>query len=140
MTIPRILLTGATGHVGGAALRLLLRQPAGPTLAVAARDRLRLGLLATGAVDVVPFDFTQPAAIAPALNGVTGQLLVRPPAFSDVRCYLLPVVRAAVAAGVEHVALLALHGAQHNPFVPHPWSGLLARLGAALFAASACRS
>ena len=82
VTTPRILLTGATGHVGGAALRLLLRQPAGPTLAVAARDpardQLRMGLLATGAVNVVPFDFTQPATIAPTLNGVMGLLLVRP--------------------------------------------------------------
>jgi len=106
--------------VGRAALRLLLRQPAGPTLAVAARDpardRLQLGLLATGAVDVVPFDFTQPATIAPTLNGVMGLLLVRPPAISDVRRYLLPVVRAAVAAGMEHIAFLSLQGAQHNPY------------------------
>ena len=120
---PRILLTGATGNVGGAALRFLLRQPPGPALAVGvrnpARDRLQLGLSPTAAVDVVPFDFTQPATIAPALAGVTALLLVRPPAISDVARYLLPVVRAAIAAGVEHVVFLSLQGAQYNPFVPH---------------------
>ena len=57
--------------------------------------------------------------IGPALSGVTGLLLVRPPAISDVRRYLLPVVRAAAAAGVEHVVFLSLQGAQYNPFVPH---------------------
>lgn len=87
------------------------RGQGGAAVVAAAASRLRLGLLATDAVDVVPFDFTQPAAIAPALNGVTGLLLGRPPAISDVRRYLLPVVRAAVAAGVEHVAFLSLQGA-----------------------------
>ena len=121
----RLLLTGATGNVGGATLRALLRQSPGPasTVAVAvrdpARDRLLLALAPTDEVEVVPFDFTQPATIAPALRGVTGLLLVRPPAISDVRRYLLPVVRAAVAAGVEHVVFLSLQGAQYNPFVPH---------------------
>ena len=123
----RLLLTGATGHVGGAALRALLRQPPGsgprPALAVALRDPARdlplLALAPAAAVEAVPFDFTQPATIAPALRGVTGLLLVRPPAISDVRRYLLPVVLAAVAAGVEHIVFLSLQGAQYNPFVPH---------------------
>ena len=65
------------------------------------------------------FDFTQPATIAPALRGVTGLLLVRPPAISDVRRYRLLVVRAAVAGGVRHMVFLLLQGAQFNFFVPH---------------------
>gem|GEM_PF-5715961 len=63
-------------------------------------------------MDVVGFDFTQPATIAPALRGVTGLLLVRPPAISDVRRYRLLVVRAAVAGGVRHMVFLLLRWAQ----------------------------
>ena len=123
-TAARLLLTGATGNVGGAALRKLLRQAApGTELVVAAtkpaRDRPRLALQAADQVEVVSFDFTKPETIAPALRGVTGLLLVRPPAISDVARYLRPVVRAAGAAGVRHVVFLSLQGAQYNPFVPH---------------------
>ena len=116
----RLLLTGATGNVGAAALQALLRQrPAGTEIAVATRSANDDAL--DGAVDVerVPFDFTTPETVAPALRGVTGLLLVRPPAISDVARYLRPVVQAAVAAGVGHVVFLSLQGAQYNPFVPH---------------------
>ena len=121
---PRLLLTGATGNVGGAALHELLRQrPAGTQLAVASREpernRAHLALGAADQVEVVPFDFTKPETVAPALKGVTGLLLVRPPAISDVARYLKPVVQAAVTAGVAHVVFLSLQGAQYNPFVPH---------------------
>ena len=71
-----------------------------------------LALAVADEVEVVPFDFTRPATLAPTLRGVTGLLLVRPPAISDVRRYLLPVVRAAVAGGVEHVVFLSLQAAQ----------------------------
>ncbi|TGE17391.1 NmrA family NAD(P)-binding protein [Hymenobacter elongatus] len=121
---PRLLIIGATGNVGGAALRELLRQrPASTQLVVASReptrDRAHLALGAADQVDVVPFDFTKPETVAPALRGVTGLLLVRPPVISDVARYLKPVVQAAAAAGVQHVVFLSLQGAQYNPFVPH---------------------
>ena len=123
MPTVRILLTGATGNVGGAALRALLQHPSIAELVVAARDPARdrplLALDDVPNVAVVPFDFTKPATIAPALRGVTSLLLVRPPAISDVARYLQPVVQAAVAAGVQHVVFLSLQGAQYNPFVPH---------------------
>ncbi|WP_310394188.1 SDR family oxidoreductase [Hymenobacter sp.] len=121
---PRLLLTGATGNVGAAALQSLLAQrPAGTAVVIAVRAAdhglERLGPAGKVPVEVVPFDFTKPETVAPALRGVTGLLLVRPPALSDVARYLRPVVRAAGAAGVRHVVFLSLQGAQYNPFVPH---------------------
>ena len=121
---PRLLLTGATGNVGAAALRALLRlRPPGTVVVAADRalDHARQQLVPGMAdhVESVPFDFTKPETVAPALKGVTGLLLVRPPAISDVACYLKPVVQAAAAAGVQHVVFLSLQGAQYNPFVPH---------------------
>ena len=122
-TPARLLITGATGNVGGAALRCLLSQrPAGTELLVASREPVRdqqaLGQHDTK-VTLMPFDFTKPETVMQALRGVTGLLLVRPPAISDVARYLKPVVQAAVAAGVGHVVFLSLQGAQYNPFVPH---------------------
>ena len=110
--------------MGAAALRSLLRQrPLGTEVVMAARPAgprsERREWTEQDAMEVVPFDFTKPETIAPPLRGVTGLLLVRPPAISDVARYLLPVVRAAVVAGVQHVVFLSLQGAQYNPFVPH---------------------
>ena len=121
---PRLLLTGATGNVGAAALRALLRLRLPGTVVVAADralDHARQQLVPGMAdhVESVPFDFTKPETVAPALKGITGLLLVRPPAISDVARYLKPVVQAAAAAGVQHVVFLSLQGAQYNPFVPH---------------------
>lgn len=115
----RLLLTGATGNVGGAALQALLRlAPPHTALVAAARPRAALAAL-PARVEVVPFDFEQPATVAPALRGVTGLLLVRPPQLADVARYLRPVVQAAQAAGVAQVVFLSLQGAQYNPFAPH---------------------
>ena len=120
----RLLLTGATGNVGAAALRALLRLRSPGTAVVAAgrtpnHGRQQLAPEAADYVESVLFDFTKPETVAPALHGVTGLLLVRPPAISDVARYLQPVVHAAVAAGVGHIVFLSLQGAQYNPFVPH---------------------
>ena len=120
----RLLITGATGNVGGAALRCLLAQrPHGTELIVAsrepARDQQALGLRNAAEVTLVPFDFNTPETVDPALRGVTGLLLMRPPAISDVARYQKPVVQAAVAAGVGHVVFLSLQGAQYNPLAPH---------------------
>ena len=118
-TPARLLLTGATGNVGGAALRALVElAPAGTELVAAARSPAALAGL-PACVEGVAFDFEQPATVPPALRGVTGLLLVRPPQLSDVARYLRPVVQAAQAAGVAHVVFLSLQGAQYNPLAPH---------------------
>lgn len=105
----RLLLTGATSNVGAATLQSLLRQrPAGTEVVVAAHrtdsGSERLKRTEKNDMEVVPFDFTKPETIAPALRGITG---------------LLPVARFTVAAGVQHVVFLSLQGTRHNPFVPH---------------------
>ena len=111
----RLLLTGATGNVGAAALRALLRLRSPGTVVVTAgrtpnHGRQQLTPEAADHLESVLFDFTKPETVTPALHGVTGLLLVRPPAISDVARYLQPVVQAAGAAGVRHerVVLRAL--------------------------------
>ena len=67
----RLLLTNATGNVGAAALRCLVRQrPAGTELVAGVRDpndpgSEHLARAEQGAVEVVPFDFTKPETVGP---------------------------------------------------------------------------
>ena len=117
----RVLVTGATGNVGAAALRLLVgagravraglhRLPAGPP----GRDGS-----AAGGAEHVRLDFRDASTFGPALRGIRRVLLVRPPAIADVEATLVPFIAAAEHAGVEHVVFLSLQGAGRNPVVPN---------------------
>ena len=112
--MPPILVTGATGNVGSAVARRLIGTGAALRLAV----RGPAPELPAG-VETARFDFTRPDTWAAAFAGVRSMFLVRPPAIGNVRRDLLPAVAAAQRAGVRHVVLLSLQGAERNPIVPH---------------------
>ncbi|SDR81957.1 Uncharacterized conserved protein YbjT, contains NAD(P)-binding and DUF2867 domains [Paraoerskovia marina] len=97
-----ILVTGASGNVGGAVTRAL--DAAGVTYAVAERPG---------------FDFTDSSTWASTFDGVESMFLVRPPAIGNVKRDLLPSLAAARDAGVKHVVFLSLQGAEKNKVVPH---------------------
>jgi uncharacterized protein YbjT (DUF2867 family) len=109
-----VLVTGATGNVGGAVLRALR---AGGADVRAARRPSRIPDSTRG--EVVDFDFTVPATWPAAFEGVESMFLVRPPAVGQVRRDLLPAVAAARDLGVRHVVFLSLQGVEKNPVVPH---------------------
>jgi uncharacterized protein YbjT (DUF2867 family) len=112
-----ILITGATGNVGAELVHLL--HATGRPLRAAVRDtaqaRARLGV----SIEYVPFDFEAAGAFDEALRGVSQLFLVRPPALTDTRATIAPLIAAARRAGVEQVVFLSLLGAEHNRFVPH---------------------
>jgi uncharacterized protein YbjT (DUF2867 family) len=114
--VSRILVTGATGTVGGAVARLL----AGSDREVALASR-RPELLGDGAPDAetVRFDFTAPATWAGAFAGVEVVFAVRPPQLSTVHRDMVPALDAARRCGVEHVVFLSLQGADRVPVLPH---------------------
>jgi uncharacterized protein YbjT (DUF2867 family) len=100
---PMILVTGATGTLGrriverlvagGARVRALTRNPAGADL--------------PDGVEVVHGDLTDPATLAPALNGVTAMhLLTTGGADSAPLPTGSEIVAAATAAGVRRVTVL----------------------------------
>ena len=111
----RVVVTGATGTVGGAVLRRLL---ADGHEAVAAVRQPDAAALPEGA-EPVAFDFLDAVTYRRALEGADGLFLMRPPAISDTKRYVNPVVDAAEEAGVRRVAFLSVLGAGSNPLLPH---------------------
>lgn len=111
-----VLVTGAPGNVGTPLVRELLGL--GASVRVAARDVDAAAATFGDAVEVVRFDFTDPATFT-AFEGVERMFLLRPPAIADVAGVLGPALDAARDRGVRHVVFLSIQGAESNRLVPH---------------------
>ncbi|QUQ70190.1 NmrA family NAD(P)-binding protein [Kutzneria sp. CA-103260] len=98
-----ILVTGATGKVGGSALTSLLDK--GVAVRALVRDP-RLAALPSG-VDVVPGDLADPASLGPALDGVDSVFLVWPTIAAD---HAAPAVIAQIAQRARRVVYLSANG------------------------------
>ncbi len=111
-----VLVTGASGNVGGAVARSLLTAGFEVRAAGTAPDKLQRAL--PGA-HVVRLDLTDPSTFAAAVQGAAALFLVRPPAIARVGPTLNAFVDVAVGAGVGHVVFSSVAGAQTNWVVPH---------------------
>jgi uncharacterized protein YbjT (DUF2867 family) len=112
-----ILVTGALGNVGAEVVKLL-RQSEQPVHAAGTRPAAiaqRFG----GQVKATWLDFGKPESYGAALADVERMFLIRPPAISNVRRYIFPVIDAAKQAGVRQIVFLSLIGVEKNPVVPH---------------------
>jgi uncharacterized protein YbjT (DUF2867 family) len=121
MTKPRILITGATGNIGLAALRSLHTNFGDDVEIIAGvisleKARKTIGL---NTIEYRAFDMTKAEMLAPAMQGIQRMLLVRPPQISDVPRYIAPIIEAARNAGVEHIVFLSLNGVESNQRTPH---------------------
>jgi uncharacterized protein YbjT (DUF2867 family) len=105
-----ILVTGATGNVGRAVVSAL--RDAGVSARPGVRDP-------GSDPEAVVLDLHRPETFAPALVGVRALFLLRPPAISDVRRTLNPLIDAAHAAGVRRVVFLSVIGADTRGYIPH---------------------
>jgi uncharacterized protein YbjT (DUF2867 family) len=99
-----ILVTGATGLVGGAVVRRLVEQ--GVPVRALIRSPEKAAALAGPAVETVVGDFARPETLGPALQGVTRALLI---SHHDVRQVQLQgnFVEAARRAGPVHIVKLS---------------------------------
>ena len=115
-----ILVTGATGNVGGAALRAL-RARGIEAFGTSSRPFSASSSLSSlsSSSPVRELDFLRPETFVPALRGIDRVLLVRPPALGNMSATLLPFIDAALAAGVGHFVFLSVVGAAANPLLPH---------------------
>jgi uncharacterized protein YbjT (DUF2867 family) len=104
-----IVVTGPTGNVGAELVRLLAER--GVEHRVAAHHP-RDGQ--------VRLDYDDRATWGPVLDGVTRLFLLFPlPTPRAVDRRILPFLRAAVAAGCEHVVYLSVFGGDTQRFLPH---------------------
>lgn len=125
---PTLLVTGASGHLGGAVVRHLLdtlRLPA-ERLIVTSRSPDALAELAARGVTVRAADFDQPATLAGAFAGADRMLLVSTDALMEPGKRLAQhrtAVQAAAEAGVQHVVYTSLPSADtsHVSFAPDHW-------------------
>jgi uncharacterized protein YbjT (DUF2867 family) len=100
-----ILVTGATGNVGKALLRLLSAR--GVAARALTRDRARAAAIATlPGVEVVEADLARPETLTAALHGVDRAMLISSsePAMLDVQSSFIEAAR---RAGVGHVVKLS---------------------------------
>jgi len=109
-----ILVTGATGNVGGAALEWLRSR--GAPVRVAVRDPSKIR---RPGLDAVGFDWRVPECWNAALDGVSAMILVRPPAISDVESTLNRFLTSAEERGCRKVSFLSVVGVDDKNWIPH---------------------
>jgi uncharacterized protein YbjT (DUF2867 family) len=112
-----IVVTGATGNVGSAVVQEL--RTMGIPVRVAVRNPEMVRHSGNEGVDLVPFDFLNPATFAPTFAGQKRLLLVRPPALGNAKKEIIPALQAAVAEGIQQIVFLSVQGAERNSFIPH---------------------
>lgn len=126
--LPTLLVTGASGQLGGAVVRHLLDTLQFPAerLIVTSRSPEGLADLAARGVTVRAADFDQPGSLVAAFAGADRLLLVSTDALMESGKRLTQhraAVQAAVDAGVKHVVYTSLPSADtsHVSFAPDHW-------------------
>lgn len=114
-----VLVTGATGNVGRCVVAALRRRGAAVRAAARTPDREDPPTAAGRGSERVRLDFDDPSTFPAAVAGCRALFLLRPPAVSDTRSTLNPLVDAAREAGVDQVVFLSVAGAADHAFIPH---------------------
>lgn len=105
-----IFVTGASGNVGTAVVDYLRSR----------QIPVRIGSRSPNhSPEAVSFNFLDPATFQSAVKGCNAMFLLRPPAVSNTRTTLLPLIDVARSQGVQHIVFISVAGAGDNPVVPH---------------------
>jgi uncharacterized protein YbjT (DUF2867 family) len=110
-----ILITGSLGNIGREVTRQLLA--VGRPVRAVDLDPAAVQNAFPDA-ECARFDFTDPQTWS-VFDGVDVVFLMRPPALSNIARDMVPALEAAKRAGVRHMVLLSLQGAENNKVVPH---------------------
>lgn len=98
-----LLVTGATGQLGGAVVSFLLKKIPASEIAVLARDAAKASKLKEQGVDVRIGDYHNSESLEKAFQGVDTLLLISSSDFSDRLGQHKRAVDAAKKAGVKHI-------------------------------------
>ncbi len=112
----RILITGATGNVGLATLRLFNNRNY-PDIEVVAAVRDIEHARRIDGINHCTFrhlEFDEPVTYAGALEGITKIVLIRPNQVSDVSKYIFPFLAKAEKSGVKQIVFISIIGAERN--------------------------
>lgn len=115
----RVLVTGASGHVGRHVVRCLVAEGLDVVAASSGVAANSGEGVSASAVKSTRLDFLDRATWLESVRDVQSMFLMRPPAISDVRSTLHPFVDFARDHSVGHVVFLSVAGADRNKFVPH---------------------
>ena len=114
---PGILVMGAMGNVGTEVVRSLAAKNIPLRAADLFPDKMRDRFGSD--VQVLSFDFSEPATFADTFKGIRKVFVMRPPQISNIKRDMVPALEAAKAAGLEHMVFLSLIGIEQNKMVPH---------------------
>lgn len=107
--MPKILVTGASGHIGKLTLQnLLTREVPASQLSALVRDPAKAQDLKDLGIDVHQGDYMDPASLLQAFEGVEKLMLVSTHAFTDRKQAHANVVDAAVKSGVKHILYMPI--------------------------------
>lgn len=110
-----ILITGASGRLGGAAVRSLLAlHPAGSVHALVRTPDAAARLRRTG-VDARLADYADPAALAAAFRGIDRLLFISSPTLDPEQRLWQHLDVIAASRSIEHIVYTSVHGADHDP-------------------------
>lgn len=115
-----ILVTGATGQLGGIVIENLLKKVAASEIAVLVRDAAKAEHLAAQGIEVRVGSYFDKASLASALQGIEKVLLISSNDFNDRLGQHKNVVDAAKNAGVEHILYtgVAMKNISASPLQP----------------------
>jgi len=117
----KIFITGATGQVGRETIQKLAEiNHAEVEIIAGVRDMKKAQTrFANLPVTFRLFDFKEIETISNALKGIDCLFLIRPPAISQLKKWIYPVIDQAKIHGIKKMVFLSLQGVEKNPIVPH---------------------
>lgn len=116
-----ILVTGATGHLGGLIIDSLVARDVDPsTIRAGARDNAKASDLSARGVQVVALDYDAPETVAAAVDGVDAVMLVSSSEVGKRAAQHQTVIDAARAAGVAKLVYTSASKATTSDLVLAP--------------------
>jgi NAD(P)H dehydrogenase (quinone) len=106
--LPKILVTGAAGHVGRKTLEYLLKRHPASDLAGLVRDPAKASDLAAKGVEIRKADYFDYASLLQAYRGIDKVMLVAAHAFTDRNTQHYNAITAAREAGVKHIVFTSI--------------------------------